>query len=246
MWSKTVNVTLRTRIRVGYELGYYNVSIESDIAYLGFDEAYSFNGTNKLKNVKNTIFFNGLKGLEFLLAEKNGATPDDPRIPGKQQYEISFTKKNTPNITVREGDGFTLKVYFNGEECLLPDSVSFATLEYPAGTLNPPHIHPRAAELLIVIDGVLEVGFIDTTGKLYSQKFEFLDMFVFPKGLVHYKYNPSFDTPSMAVSAFGSANTGTVSVPSTVFSTGIDDNILAKGFKTDVPTIEKIKKGLGA
>ncbi|KAE8654247.1 multiple myeloma tumor-associated protein 2-like protein [Hibiscus syriacus] len=101
-------------------------------------------------------------------------------------------------------------------------SVSFATLEYPAGTLNPPHIHPRAAELLIVVDGSLEAG------------------------LVHYQYNPSSDTPAMAVSVFGSVNAGTVSVPSTVFATGIDDNILAKGFKTDVPTVEKIKKGLGA
>ncbi|KAE8734914.1 hypothetical protein F3Y22_tig00000656pilonHSYRG00036 [Hibiscus syriacus] len=53
------------------------------------------------------------------------------------------------------------------------------------------------------------------------------------------KYNPSSDTPAMDVSAF-------VLVPSTVFATGIDDNILAKGFETNVPTIKKIKKGLGA
>jgi hypothetical protein len=33
-------------------------------------------------------------------------------------------------------------------------------------------------------------------------------------------------------------------VPTTVFATGIDDNILAKAFKTDVATIQKLKAGL--
>ncbi|KAK8997422.1 hypothetical protein V6N11_020900 [Hibiscus sabdariffa] len=99
------------------------------------------------------------------------------------------------------------------------DFTQVATLQYPAGTLNPPHIHPRAVELFIVVGGSLEVGFVDTTGKLYSQTLEFLDMIVFPKGLVHYQYNPSSNPPAMAGSVFGSANAGTASVPSTVFAT---------------------------
>jgi hypothetical protein len=55
-------------------------------------------------------------------------------------------------------------------------------------------------------------------------------MFVFPKGLVHYQSNANANAknPATAISAFGNANAGTVSVPSTVFATGIDDNILAK------------------
>ncbi|XWS27884.1 hypothetical protein CRYUN_Cryun25bG0018300 [Craigia yunnanensis] len=84
------------------------------------------------------------------------------------------------------------------------------------------------------------------TGKLYAQTLQVADIFVFPKGLVHYQYNPRSDQPAMAVSAFGSANAGTVSIPSTVFATGIDDDVLAKGFKTDIATIQKIKAGLGA
>ncbi|OMO80584.1 Germin [Corchorus capsularis] len=125
-------------------------------------------------------------------------------------------------------------------------SVSFATLEYPDGTLNTPHIHPRASELLIVVDGSLEVGFVDTTGTLYAQTLQLGDMFVFPKGLVHYQYNPSSNKPAMAVSSFGSANAGTVSLPSTLFATGIDDDVLAKGFKTDAATIDRLKAGLGS
>ncbi|KAK3031071.1 hypothetical protein RJ639_035102 [Escallonia herrerae] len=71
------------------------------------------------------------------------------------------------------------------------------------------------------------------------------DMFVFPKGLVHFQYNSAAKTPVLAISAFGSASAGTVSVPTAIFNTSISDNILAKSFKTDVATIHKIKLGLG-
>ncbi|XP_050208970.1 germin-like protein 9-3 [Mercurialis annua] len=123
-------------------------------------------------------------------------------------------------------------------------SVSIAVLEFPAGAVNPPHTHPRSAELLLVVDGSLQVGFIDTTNKLYTQTLQLGDIFVFPKGLVHFQSNSDPKQPATAVSAFGSANAGTVSVPLTVFGTGIDDNILATAFKTDVATIQKIKAGL--
>nr|ADB85399.1 putative germin-like protein subfamily [Phyllostachys edulis] len=67
-------------------------------------------------------------------------------------------------------------------------------------------------------------------------------MFVFPKGLVHYQFNQGQGSkPATALSAFGSAAAGLVSVPVTVFGTDIDDAILAKSFKTDVPTIQKLK-----
>ncbi|XP_008229150.1 PREDICTED: putative germin-like protein 9-2 [Prunus mume] len=123
-------------------------------------------------------------------------------------------------------------------------SVSYAVLEFPSGTTNPPHTHPRSAELLFLIDGTLEVGFIDTKNNLFTQTLQAGDLFVFPKGLVHFQYNAHAQNPALAVSAFGSANAGTVSLPNTLFTTGIDDNVLANSFKTDVATIQKLKAGL--
>ncbi|KAA8549886.1 hypothetical protein F0562_001570 [Nyssa sinensis] len=123
-------------------------------------------------------------------------------------------------------------------------SVSYAVLQYPAGTVNPPHTHPRAAELLFLIEGTLQVGIIDTTNKLFNQTLQTGDLFVFPKGLVHFQYNADGQKPALAISAFGSANAGTVSVPNNVFNSSIEDNILAKSFKTDINTIEHIKSGL--
>ena len=57
-------------------------------------------------------------------------------------------------------------------------------------------------------------------------------------------YNADPQEIALAISAFGSANAGTVSLPNTLFTTGIDDNVLAKSFKTDVATIQALKAGL--
>ncbi|TYJ48695.1 hypothetical protein E1A91_A01G081600v1 [Gossypium mustelinum] len=69
------------------------------------------------------------------------------------------------------------------------------------------------------------------------------DIFVFLKRLVHYQFNCAENDSAIAVSAFDSSAAGTVSVPSTVLATGTDDNILAKSFKTEVYTIQKLKAG---
>ncbi|KAL2536105.1 Germin-like protein subfamily 2 member 4 [Forsythia ovata] len=123
-------------------------------------------------------------------------------------------------------------------------SVSYAVLLYPAGSVNPVHTHPRSAELLFLAEGALEVGFVDTTNKLFTQTLQSGDLFVFPKGLVHFQYNADAKVPALAISAFGSANAGTVSLPNTLFNTSIDDNVLALSFKTDLATIQKLKAGL--
>ncbi|KAL9994481.1 putative germin, rmlC-like cupin domain superfamily, rmlC-like jelly roll [Helianthus debilis subsp. tardiflorus] len=127
---------------------------------------------------------------------------------------------------------------------LLGQSVSYAILQFPVGSLNPLHIHPRATELLFVIAGSLQVGFVDTTNTLFSQKLETGDMFVFPKGLVHYQYNANGTEPALAVSAFGSASAGTQSIANSVFNSTIYEGILAESFKTSADIIEKIESGL--
>jgi len=125
---------------------------------------------------------------------------------------------------------------------LAGQSVSYATLQYASGGINPPHTHPRSAELLLVIQGSLEVGLVDSNNKLFTQVLQTGDMFVFPKGLVHYQVNKDPNYPAVALSAFGSANAGTVVLPKTLFGNGLDKDVLAKSFKTDADTIDKLVK----
>lgn len=123
-------------------------------------------------------------------------------------------------------------------------SVSYAVLQLPPQTLLPPHTRPDAAGLLFLLDGSLEVGLIDTKNNLYTKKLQAGDIFIFPKGLIHYQYNTDSQLPATAIAAFGSASARAVAVPPSVFASGIDDVILAKSFKTDIDTIRKIKAGL--
>ncbi|KAI3683943.1 hypothetical protein L1987_84459 [Smallanthus sonchifolius] len=98
------------------------VAVEMDKSAPGFEKAYSFNASSlEVNGVNDTIFMQGLPGLNYLVGEVDGNNPKkDPRVPGKQQSVISFTKKLTPGINVVGGDGFPTKVFFNGEECALP------------------------------------------------------------------------------------------------------------------------------
>ncbi|XP_058087474.1 germin-like protein 9-3 [Magnolia sinica] len=154
-------------------------------------------------------------------------------------FQALANSKNTTTFKVTKASMVEFPA-LNGQ------SVSYAALQYPVGSANPPHTHPRSAELLLVMVGSLEVGFVDTTNKLYTRTLYAGDMFVFPKGLVHYQYNTNAQDsiPTLAFSAFGSVNAGTVSLPATLFATGIDDTILATSFKTDVETVQKLKAGL--
>lgn len=89
----------------------------------GFQKTYSFNSTAlpRSPNLDNTIFMQGLQGLNYLVGEVNGTHPEtDPRVPGKQQSVISFTKKGIDGLNIPEGDGFPTRFFFNGEECALP------------------------------------------------------------------------------------------------------------------------------
>jgi hypothetical protein len=87
-----------------------------DKAYDGFEKAYSFNAT-AVGN--DTIFMQGLEGLNYLVKQTN-MSGTDYLVPGKQQSVLSFDKKLTPSLNVIAGEGFPSKVFFNGEECAMP------------------------------------------------------------------------------------------------------------------------------
>ncbi|KAM3692919.1 hypothetical protein ACJW31_08G124900 [Castanea mollissima] len=151
-----------------------------------------------------------------------------------------------PNVTDIDGTFFTFtglrELYKGGPSTTLQvskvrlaefpalngQSVSYAVLGYPAGTTNPPHrptLFLALPSFFLWVLGTLQVGFVDTTNKLFNQTLQTGDIFVFPKGLVHFQYNADANQHAVAIAAFGSANAGTVSIPNTFFTTGIDDAV---------------------
>ncbi|XP_042484195.1 COBRA-like protein 7 [Macadamia integrifolia] len=98
-------------------------AVKLDKATPGFQAMYSFNASvlPGINGVNNTIFMQGLSGLNYLVAEAPASDPKaNPPVPGKQQSVISFTVKNIPNLDLLGGDAFPSKVFFNGLECSIP------------------------------------------------------------------------------------------------------------------------------
>jgi quercetin dioxygenase-like cupin family protein len=122
--------------------------------------------------------------------------------------------------------------------------ISLVRIDYAPWGINPPHTHPRATEILTVIEGSLEVGFITsaTENKLFTKVVTKGDVFVFPVGLVHYQRNVG-NGNAVAIAGLSSQNPGVIQVASSVFGSkaAIDSDILAKAFQADKYTIEKIK-----
>ncbi|XP_042031756.1 germin-like protein 5-1 [Salvia splendens] len=120
--------------------------------------------------------------------------------------------------------------------------VSLARIDYAPGGLNPPHTHPRATEVVFVLKGELDVGFITTANVLISKSIKEGEVFVFPKGLVHFQKNNG-DSPAAVVAAFNSQLPGTQSIAATLFAATppVPDNVLTKAFQIGTKEVDKIK-----
>ncbi|CAD6238802.1 unnamed protein product [Miscanthus lutarioriparius] len=107
---------------------------------------------------------------------------------------------------------------------------------------NPPHTHPRATEIIFVLEGTLEVGFITTANMLFTKSLTMGDVFVFPRGLVHFQQNRGYG-PAAVVAAFNSQLQGTQQIAMTLFGAmpPVPTDILAKAFRIGNGEVEHIK-----
>ncbi|WVZ49240.1 hypothetical protein U9M48_000614 [Paspalum notatum var. saurae] len=120
--------------------------------------------------------------------------------------------------------------------------VSIARIDYAPGGLNPPHTHPRATEIIFVLEGTLEVGFITTDNKLFVKTITKGNVFVFPRGLVHFQQNRGYG-PAAVVAAFNSQLQGTQVIAMALFGAKppVSTDILAKAFMTGNSAVDAIK-----
>ncbi|CAK7345881.1 unnamed protein product [Dovyalis caffra] len=114
--------------------------------------------------------------------------------------------------------------------------ISLVRIDYAPWGINPPHTHPRATEILTVLEGCLEVGFVTSNpeNRLITKILQKGDVFVFPIGLVHYQRNVG-NGNVVAIAALSSQNPGVITIANAVFgsSAEIPVDILAKAFQLD-------------
>jgi len=120
--------------------------------------------------------------------------------------------------------------------------ISMARIDYAPRGQNPPHTHPRATEILTVLEGSLYVGFVTSNpdNKFFSKMLNKGDVFVFPQGLIHFQFNPSYDKPAVAIAALNSQNPGAITIANAVFGSHppIADDVLAKAFQVDKKVVD--------
>ncbi|KAL5231374.1 hypothetical protein ABZP36_030150 [Zizania latifolia] len=123
--------------------------------------------------------------------------------------------------------------------------ISIARIDYAPLGENPPHTHPRATEILTVLEGTLYVGFVTSNqanraNQLFSKVLNKGDVFVFPQGLIHFQFNPNPHVPAVAIAALSSQNPGVITIANAVFGSKpmISDDVLAKAFQVEKGTID--------
>nr|XP_020150447.1 putative germin-like protein 2-1 [Aegilops tauschii subsp. strangulata] len=90
--------------------------------------------------------------------------------------------------------------------------ISLARVDYAPYGQNPPHIHPRATEILTVLEG-----------------------------LIHFQFNYGTNK-AIAIAALSSKNPGVITIANTVFGSNpsISGDILAKAFQVDKKMVDHI------
>ncbi|KAG2705499.1 hypothetical protein I3843_05G049300 [Carya illinoinensis] len=126
--------------------------------------------------------------------------------------------------------------------------ISLARIDFAPYGQNPPHTHPRATEVLFVLEGTLYVGFVtsnqaDGKNLLFTKVLNAGDVFVFPVGLVHFQLNIG-KSNAIAFAGLSSQNPGVITIANAVFGSEppINPDVLAKAFQVDKNLVEYLQK----
>ncbi|XP_062176004.1 germin-like protein subfamily 1 member 11 [Alnus glutinosa] len=173
----------------------------------------------------------------------NGKFCKDPKLVTANDF--FFSRLNIPRDTSNPlGSTVTL---LNVDKILGLNTlgISLARIDFAPYGLNPPHIHPRGTEILVVLEGTLLVGFVtsNTDNRLFTKVLNAGDVFVFPIGLIHFQFN-SGHTNAVAFAGLSSQNPGVITIANAVFGSNppINADVLAKAFQLDRNVINFLQK----
>ncbi|CAA0839539.1 Germin-like protein subfamily 1 member 7 [Striga hermonthica] len=177
----------------------------------------------------------------------NGKICKDPNTVTSDDF--FFSGLNKPgNITSPFGSKVTL-VFVDELAGLNTLGISMVRIDFGPGGTNPPHVHPHASEILLVLEGTLYAGFISSNptnpndeNKLYTKILQAGDVFLFPKGLIHFQYNLG-STNAVAIASLSSQNPGVVTLSKAVFGSepSVLPDLLTKSFQLDSKTISHLQ-----
>lgn len=123
--------------------------------------------------------------------------------------------------------------------------MSLVRADFEIGGLNVPHLHPRATEVALVLEGNIYSGFVDSENRVFARVLEKGEVMVYPRGLVHFQMNVG-DKRAMILGSFDSQNPGLVKLPSALFGSKIKGEVLEKAFGLSGMEIYKLRKRISS
>ncbi|KAK9268287.1 hypothetical protein L1049_010730 [Liquidambar formosana] len=172
----------------------------------------------------------------------NGHACIDPKLA--QADHFSFSGLHIPGNTSNPLGSRVTPVIVAQIPGLNTLGISMARIDYAPWGLIPPHTHPRATEILTVLDGSLYVGFVTSNpnNQLITKVLQKGDVFVFPVGLVHFQRNVGYGN-AVSISSLSSQNPGVITVANAVFGSNppIASDVLAKAFQVRKTVIDGLQ-----
>jgi quercetin dioxygenase-like cupin family protein len=176
----------------------------------------------------------------------NGKICKDPNTVTSDDFFFSGLNK-AGNITSPFGTKITL-IFVDELAGLNTLGISMVRIDYAPEGANPPHVHPHASEILLVLEGTVYAGFISSNpsnpndeNKLYAKILYPGDVYVFPKGLIHFQYNLG-DTNAVAIASLSSQNPGVVTISKAIFGSepSVYPDLLTKSFQLDKKVVNRL------
>ncbi|KAL8497343.1 hypothetical protein ACS0TY_020871 [Phlomoides rotata] len=103
--------------------------------------------------------------------------------------------------------------------------LSAARMDIEVDGVVMPHVHPRASEMIFVWRGIVTVGFVDSDSRVFQKRLKQGEVFVFPKGLLHFCFNAGFEDAAV-FSVLNSQNPGLASISGAMFGINNKDGLM--------------------
>ncbi|CDP22064.1 unnamed protein product [Coffea canephora] len=176
----------------------------------------------------------------------NGKICKDPKLVEAKDFFFPGLKE--PGSTSNPLGSNVTAVNVNQIPGLNTLGVSLARIDFAPYGLNPPHTHPRATEILVVLEGTLLVGFVTSNpgmnmkNKLFTKVLNPGDVFVFPEGLIHFQFNKGHSS-AVAFAGLSSQNPGVITIANAVFGSKppISRDVLTKAFQVDKNVVKYLQ-----
>ncbi|KAJ0078495.1 hypothetical protein Patl1_23053 [Pistacia atlantica] len=175
----------------------------------------------------------------------NGKFCKDPNLAEADDFSSSV---KLPGDTNNPVGSYVTAVNVDEIRGLNTLGISAARIDFAPYGQNPPHTHPRATEILVVLEGTLLVGFVTSNpnNTLITKVLNKGDVFVFPISLIHFQFNVG-KTNAIAFAGLSSQNPGVITIANAVFGSDppIEPNFLARAFQLDVDMVKDLQAKFG-